>query len=446
MTPSSVADQGRTRSNPHNLPAAWFSLRHHEIQSKLWHSRARFIGVAAGRGSGKTLIARRKIVRVTADRKPWRPMYFYALPTYKQARRVAWRPILDLVPKGWIKSINITDQMIEMQNGTLLFVVGMDKPQRIEGDQWDGCILDESSDQKPGSFDLSVLPALSHKNGWCWRIGVPKRVGVGASEFKRFCLEQADEFYTWPSEDILTEDQLKFARENLDAKDYNEQYRAAWETIGGAVFHAWSNLNESTEVAYDERLPLIVSCDFNVDPMCWIIGQAVQVVVNKRLVKRLHVFDEMFVRNTNTRECLDILHKKYGEHKAGFNFYGDATAQSRNTRASETDYMQIRNDRRFTNARIYYPIKNPKIANRFATCNAAFKNAEGLRRVLVHPKHCSHLIRDLESRNYKPGTNEPDDYGDVGHITDALGYVVYQLFPMRVEVGISAPVHVSVGD
>src|SRR3972149_4289987 len=185
------------------LPEAWRSLRYHEKQSALWRSRHRFIGVAAGRGSGKTEIARRKIVVSLAIKKLWPdPMYFYALPTYKQARRVAWRKILGLMPKDWIVEKNETDMMIRTKFGSMLFVVGMDKPQRIEGDQWDGCIIDESSDQKPGSFALSILPALSHRKGWCWRIGVPKRVGIGASEFRKFCFEDADEYYTWSSEDI----------------------------------------------------------------------------------------------------------------------------------------------------------------------------------------------------------------------------------------------------
>ena len=419
------------------MPDAWTQLRYHPLQQKLWTSRARFVAVAAGRGSGKTEIARRKIVRVMADKKPWPdPMYFYALPTYEQAERVAWGNILRLFPEKWIDDVNRTKLRIKTVFGSTLYVVGLDRPKRVEGVQWDGCVIDESSDQHPGSFGLSVLPALSHRNGWCWRIGVPKRVGVGAGEFKEFFFNKADESYTWPSEDILTPDQLKYAKEALDEKDYREQYLASWESSSGAIFHAWSNENINDAIQYQPDKPIIVGADFNVDPMAWIIGQMHG--------GRLHVFDELWVRGTYTQQCLDILWGRYAEHKAGWHFFGDATAQSRNTRASESDYIQIKNDTRFINATCHYPRKNPRVSNRFASCNAAFKNAEGVRRVLVNPR-CKNLIKDLEQRAYKPGTSEADDSGDVGHITDALGYVIYARFPIMIVTNPVGQVHVSMG-
>jgi hypothetical protein len=60
----------------------------------------------------------------------------------------------------------------------------------------------------------------------------------------------------------------------------------------------------------------------------------------------------------------------------------------------------------------------------------------------VH-KRCKNLIRDLLLRAYKEGTTEPDDYGDVGHITDALGYVIYTIFPLHVEQDIRAEIYVG---
>jgi len=71
-----------------------------------------------------------------------------------------------------------------------------------------------------------------------------------------------------------------------------------------------------------------------------------------------------------------------------------------------------------------------------------FRNAKGVQRLFVDPR-CVNLIRDLETRAYREGTREPDDYGDVGHITDALGYVVYRLFPVALSYG-SAPPKVKV--
>lgn len=417
------------------LTEAWTPLRYHPLQSKLWRTRARFVAAACGRGSGKTEIARRRVVRMLPLKKPWSdPMYFYGLPTYKHARRVAWRPILKLIPKEWLaKEPNESEMRIETIFGSSLYIVGLDKPARIEGDQWDGGVLDESSDQKPGTFARSILPALSHKLGWCWRIGVPKRVGVGAAEYKKFFFDgdapgsgSVHESYTWSSEDILTEEQLEWARNNLDPRDYNEQYRANWESIGGAVFFAYDDVLNVKEVQYNSSLPLIIGSDFNVDPMAWVVAQT------NEDRSELYILDEIWLRNTNTRETLDYLYGRYGSHRSGFDFFGDATSRARNTRASESDYVQIRNDKRFNRARVHYPKHNPNRANRFAACNALFFNAAQNRRCFVHPR-CTKLREDLQTRAYKEGTNEVDDYGDIGHITDALGYIIHRMFPLTVK-------------
>lgn len=422
----------------------WFNLNPHPTQAALWRSPCRFKAVAAGRGSGKTEIARRYIVRMLANKKFDKhgrqirnPLYVYALPTIPQAKKVAWPEILELVPKDWIKEINKTDLRIETKYGSTLFVVGMEKPQRVEGLQYDGVIIDESSDQKPGVFDKTFLPALSHRNGFCWRIGVPKRMGCGGPDFKSFFdrglknevvpgTNMKIESYTWSSEEIVDAETIAFARANLDEKDYNEQYKAKWEDAAGRIFYSFDEvLNVDDELSYHANLPICIGSDFNVTPMAWVIGH--------RYANGLEIFDELFIRNTSTQETLNELFKRYGEHKAGFEFFGDATGRARKTAASsaaQSDYLIIRGDARFQNARVYYPNSNPQIVDRFASCNAMFCNMDKQRRLKVHPR-CKHLIKDLLQRCYEDGTRAPDDSGDIGHITDALGYIVHRAFPLR---------------
>lgn len=417
----------------HQLPNAWFALRHHALQQKLYTTKARFVCVAAGRGSGKTEIARRRIVRMLPVKKQWsNPLYFFALPTYAQAKRVAWKPLKALVPKSWVAKIHESDLKIETVFGSTLYVLGMDKPERAEGVQWDGGVLDESSDQRPKIFDTSILPALTHRKAFCWRIGVPKRYGVGAKEFKEAFdkgIDSADplrESYTWPSADILTEEEITWASENLDPRDFNEQYNANWEQASGGIFYAFTKDNVSIQAEYNSSLPIWVGSDFNVDPMAWVLCHRVR----DNGVEKLVVFDEIWKRNTNTQQTLDYLYEHYKEHKAGWEFYGDASGSARKTSATTSDYLQILNDNHYMKKQVYYPRSNPLRVNRFAACNAMFCNADNRRRVLINPR-CTHLISDLEQRAYKEGSREPNDFGDIGHITDAFGYVIYMRYPLK---------------
>lgn len=411
------------------LTSAWFPMRYHREQSLLWRTRARYVAVAAGRGSGKTETARRRVVRYLPVRKPWSdPLYFYALPTYKQARRVAWRPIKALVPREWIRKCNDSEMRIETVFGSTLYVVGLDKPERIEGSQWDGGVVDESSDQKPGAFEKSILPALTHRDGWCWRIGVPKRFGIGAKEFKEICEKWADSSdpmtasFSWPSSTVLTPEQLRWAMENNDPRNFNEQYNATWESASGLMFYAFDGrLNVSREAEYDPGRPIFVGQDFNVDPMCWTLGHLDDPVV---------YFDELCIRNTNTQESLDALYKRYENHAGGWEFYGDASGRARKTSATFSDYAIIKNDRRFSPKGVYYLRSNPRVVDRVAAFNAMCRNAAGDRRLLVHPR-CVNLIRDLGDRAWREGTREADDYGDLGHMSDAASYPIYYRHPLR---------------
>lgn len=418
------------------LTAAWDPFRYHAVQQALWRCKARLVAVAAGRGSGKTELLKRKLVLALREQKPWpTPRYFYAAPTTAQAKRIAWQSFVNLIPKNWLRRRPMVSELkFETVFGSELQIFGMDKPMRIEGEQWDGGGIDESCDQKPKSFDLSVFPALIHRDGWCWRIGVPKRQGVGAAEFRKFyedaaCGKLPDAAgFAWPSRDIVTPEKLAHARATMDLYDYLEQFEAQFQSAGGGIFHSFDLEENVRKVEYDSKRMIVVASDFNHDPMAWALGHAHK--------ERMDWFGELFLRHTNTAHALDVLWARYSSHAGGFHFFGDATGKQDKSSASESDYTQILNDPRFKAAGrdVSYPKANPAVADRFASCNAMFCNAIGQRRMYVDPC-CEHLIEDLQSRYYKPDTNAPaDPKGSMmGHMTDAMGYAVFALFPVSLD-------------
>ncbi len=424
------------------LTPAWTQHRYHPVQRALWDCDARFIGVAAGRGSGKTELAKRNLVRHLAKKTQWRdPWYFYAAPTRQQAKFIAWEDLIALIPRRWIKGeINRTDLIIHTKNGSHLQIVGLDKPQRFEGfHRWVGGVLDESSEYKPGVFNVSVLPALSWREAWCWRIGAPKPQGSSVLEFRKWFRQAATgeldnaAAFTWPSDEILLPEKLLAARQMLDARDYRSQFGGVFLDAVGGIHHAFSRAHNVRPCVYRRESPIVVGSDFNVDPMAWALAHVVD-------GKRLEWFDEIWLRDANTLRTLDVLYDRYGDHQGGFEFYGDATGRARKTSAAESDYRQIEDDKRFQKLgrSVFYPRANPAVADRFAACNAMLCNAAGVRRMHVDPR-CTHLIEDLEARHYKQGTREVADSGDLGHITDAMGYAVHWLFPVQLDLGDDIP-------
>lgn len=413
------------------LTPAWTTFRPHAIQSRLWRTRARFVAACAGRGSGKTALSFRRLVRFLPIRKPWdNPQYFYGAPTREQAKRLAWDELKLLIPPNWIKGRpNETELVIDTVFGSSLHLVSLEKPERIEGTQWDGGVLDESSDGRPGIFARSIVPALTHKNGWCWRIGVPKRHGPGAREFKEFFdrgllgIDPLQESYTWPSWDILSAEQIEEARTQLGTIDFEEQFGGNWQSPEGQIYYGFSReRNVDDSVVYNPNEKIYVGSDFNVSPMAWTLAHKVD--------GRALVFDELYIMNTNTPKTLDALYARYPNHKAGWRFCGDATSKARKTAATHSDYVLIKNDIRFENKEVRYPDSNPAIGDRFACVNANCSNA----RVVINSK-CRNLLDDLEACAYKEGSKEQDKSNKFeGHITDALGYFLVREFPIRLRL------------
>jgi hypothetical protein len=336
--------------------------------------------------------------------------------------------------------------VVETIFGSSLHVVGLDKPHRIEGVQWDGCVIDESSDIKPKTFDLSVLPALTWRDGWSWRIGVPKRFGIGAAEFKEVYEKAAagqlanTEAFTWPSSDIVPPSAIDAARALMDPRDYQEQMGGLFVSASGGVFYAFVEEYNIRPCPYRPDLPILVCSDFNVDPMAWVLAH--------KIGDRIEVFDMVWLRNTNTAEALRVLKTRYGHHTGGFQFYGDATGRARRTSATISDYFQILNDADFRRMgrTVHYLYSNPPMADRFAATNALICSADGRRRLFIDPNpRCRPLVDDLRMRVYKPGSREVNDKGDLGHATDGLGYMVYKLFPIRLKAPGRSDIVVSTG-
>ena len=421
------------------LPDAWTNppLRYHPEQWKYWTCMDLRIAARAGRGSGKTTIGCRRLVR-NLPLKTWHGepgKYCYVGPTREQAKRTVWGKLKALCDPAWlIKEPSETELIIRSIWGSEIHVLGFDRPKRIEGVQWDEAIVDESSDIRPKAVELSLIPALTVRRGRLIRIGIPKRTGIGAIEFKRICEDPSlgYTYFHWSAEDLLTDEQIEQAKKDLSEKDYEEQIKGLSVDAGNLAFSEFSNLEGGNVVLnkqtkYNKDKVIVVGSDFNVNPMAWVLCHVYD--------NSVYVFDELWLKNTNTRLTLDALYRKYGDHKSGFYFIGDAAGRARHssaTAASPSDYAIIKHDERFMDAggvRVGYPKKNPRIKDRLAACNAMLCSASKERRVFINPQ-CTHLIDDLVSRAVNEKGEPVKAADDYSHASDAFGYVIHRLFPL----------------
>lgn len=417
------------------LTDRWYRLRPHPQQSQLWRTKTRFVVVAAGRRSGKTEVAKRKLVRACLEARRPDARFFAAAPTRDQARALYWEDLIDLCPRDMIHDPHETRLEIRFKHGPRLVVAGLDKPQRIEGTPWDGGVIDEIADVKPKAWSANIRPALSDRQGWAWFVGVPEGRGLFWDLYSRGVQRRRGwESYTWKSSTVLPAEEIAAAKEDLEPDLFAQEYEAAFVLPGGRAYRQFSedrNVLLGAALGYRRDRPLIFCLDFNVEPGAAVVAQE-QENGEVHLIGEVHV---PFGSDTPT-VCARLVHD-WGGHAAPVLVYGDATGGARKTSAVEgTDWDLVRSHLGpyFPDLRILVDKSNPAERARVNAVNSLLLNAAGRSRLMIDPLECPQTFLDLVGvMRVEGGSGELDKKRDKSrtHWTDALGYYVAKRWPVE---------------
>lgn len=430
------------------LPARWTPLRPIEAQLRYMSSPHRFNVVPAGRRSGKTENAKRKLVLRAlmmpgmpgASRFP-DPQYFCAAPTRDQAKRIYWNDLKMLVPKSLIKKggISETELTIKTVMNSTIAVVGMDKPERIEGSPWDGGILDEYGNMKAQAWGANVRPALADRGGWCDLIGVPE----GRNHYydiaemaKGLVLRdgQLSEwgFFHWKSSEVLLPKEIAAAKENLDQLTFEQEYEGSFVNFLGRAYYAYTDLNKG-HLEYSRKAPLSICFDFNVDPGIACLAQEGDLpngLVGTKIIGEVYI-----PQNSNTVKVCNKLIEDWGSHEGDVLIYGDATGGQRRTSATAGSDWDIVRDilgRHFgSRLKMRVPRANPTERARVNSLNSRCCNTKGDLHLFVDTNKAPMTSRDLDGvRMVEGGSGEIDKHSDkrLTHLSDALGYMTFFCF------------------
>lgn len=452
-----------------NLTDRWTPLKPHPEQIRLLRSPARFKVVPAGRRSGKTERAKRKLVTSCLDVKRHDARYFASAPTYQQAKAIFWDDLLALTPKWSMRDFSISELTIKYVTGAELVVFGMDKPQRMEGRPWDGGVLDEYANMKPEAWGANVRPALADRKGWAWLIGVPEGRNHYYDMHKRALADETGEWasFSWKSADILPPEEIESARKDLDPLTFQQEYEASFLNFEGRAYYPFEEVThcEKLRAQYAPRAPLIVCFDFNVDPgVCAVIQELrlpervalipAPVIVDGRnlfgepkpiLGTGTAIIGEVYIpRNSNTPAvCKKLIHD-FGAHEGHVYVYGDATGGARKTsqtQGSDWDLVKTALYAHFGSERVHFrvPDANPSERARINATNTRLRAGDGTVRMMVDPAHAPNCVRDFEGvKLLKGGSGEIDKKHspELTHLTDAVGYYIEAAFPVRKRAGL----------
>jgi len=420
------------------MPERWTTLQPHAEQRKLTASHARFRVVAAGRRSGKTeLLKRHLVLSCLVPPHGNAPTFVAAAPTRDQAKRIFWSDLKALSPREWVSDISESELTITYRIGSKLMVVGLDRPQRIEGIPVDGIGIDEIADVKRESWEQSIRPALSTRGnppGWAWFTGRPKGRGLFYELFSRAGTREGWESFTWTSATVVDPAEIEQAKADLDPLTFAQEYEAQWVSFDGLAYYPWNPKDHLRRLTYDPSKPLIVCLDFNVDPGTAVIAQE-QFIDGET---RTCVIGEVHIpKNSNTPAVCRRLVADWSKHAGDVLIYGDPAGGARHTSQTEgTDWdlaKQVLRPAFGERLRWRVAKKAPYVRDRLNAVNSRLKSTAGVVRLLVDPVAAPNVVRDFEGVTLLAGgSGELDKKGSeakgLTHLTDALGYYVAEAF------------------
>jgi phage terminase large subunit len=393
-------------------------------QSEIFLSEARFVSVVAGRRFGKTFLATGALLRAAIsgnNRNVW-----YVAPTYGAAKEICWNMLIDTIPEQYIQKTNETALTIKLINGSVIALKGAEKPNNLRGRALDYVVLDEFADMRPEAWYEVLRASLSDRQGGAMFIGTPK----GRNHFYDLWAKGIDKAVDWESFQYTTieggnvpEDEIEQAKQDLDARTFNQEYCAEFVTYSGLIYYSFSR-EESVLALDDDNGTLHIGMDFNLDPM--------SAVICIRKGGTLYAVDEIVMYGSNTDEMVAEIDERYPTRN--IIVYPDPASRQRKTSAGgRTDLSILQN--------AGYSVKAKKnhalVRDRINAVNSRLLSSDGERHLYISPK-CKQTIKSLERQTYKEGTSQPNKDG-FDHMNDALGYLVEYLFPVRTEYDTPQP-------
>lgn len=429
------------------LTPRWTPLRHHPIQARFARWAGRYAVASAGRRSGKSEIAKRRLIALAVRPRVPNMRLVAAAPVRQQAKDLFWQDLKAFLRPEWVKHTSETELSIDLHSHARIEVRGLDEPARIEGSPLDHVLLDEFANMKADAWGAHVEPALNTPGrppGTADFVGVPE----GRNHYYTLAHRAAADttgmwaHFTWKSADIINPTQIETAKANLDTRTFRQEYEGSFETYAGLVYYAWSDANvRPVRQLYDPTLPLLFLFDFNVAPGVAVVAQELSPPspIGPDFAPSVTcILGEVWIENNSrTQLVCQRLIDRWRQHRGAIECDGDPAGGARHTSQSGgSDWDIIEREMRGafgTRASMRRLHSAPAERARVNSLNTRLMTTDGKHHLAVDPS-CVHTREDFERVvTKKDGSGEIDKpSGSLwSHLSDSIGYYTARRFPVR---------------
>lgn len=340
-------------------------------------------------------------------------------------------PILKELPQS-IWKWEGTKKILKVGRATIDFR-SADRPENWEGFGYHVIFLNEAGIilEDDYLYDNAVLPMLiDFKDAKLIAGGVPKGKVSRTGQHKFFKLyneaigsnpEYRHFQITAKDNPFISFDELEKIAQGLDTMTIDQEIKGLFIDASAKSFLYAFDSKKHVRKPYspNPHLPIMVSFDFNVDPMTATLSQ-------KPDVRTCIIFDEFQLPNSSTPELCEYVISKYHRWLGNFEVTGDASGNSRSSyeRGGVTHYSKIAQELDVSPSQFKVNKHNPSHINSRIICNSVLQNAN-----FFITENCKHTIDDaIQTR--------VDGFGKIiktkdkgAHCFDTIRYTIDASFP-----------------
>lgn len=361
----------------------------HAGQKQVLSEARRFNTLKCGRRWGKTELSKELLISPddpTNGALNGFPVAYFA-PTYKMLMDV-WRAVVDTL-YDITETKSETEKRIQIFGGGIIDFWSLEDPNAIRGRKYKRVVLDEVEVARnlKEAWQNVIRPTLADLKGDAWFLSTPK---FGATYFKQLAKLDDPEWQNWSfttyDNPYIDKSEIDNARNQLDEATFRCEFLA--EDVTLAVNKFIYNFDRTKHIKPGlqliPHLPVILSFDFNTEPITCLVGQCDG-------LSKVRILDEYRLMNSDIVELCTRILSDYPDKMLLVT--GDASGQNRTALKRDLNYYkEIKRVLRLGMGQFKLPAANPPIKNTRVLCNSLL----GRHNDYLFSDRVPYLIMDLE--------------------------------------------------
>lgn len=344
---------------PNEIPLRLLPL--HPKQQQIIDEARRFNVLKCGRKFGKTTLCEELIANPLLDALP----VAYFAPTYKELYNV-WDRIKHVLSPV-ILSKDETVKQLKLVTGGVLDMWSLENPDAARGREYARVIIDEAEYARhlERAWKEAIRATLAAYKGDGWFLSTPK---FGSTYFKQLSKIDDPEWKSWTfttyDNPHIDAEEIDNAKRQLDEATFRCEFLA--EDVTLVVNKFIYNFSREKHVVKGlqaiPNLPIILSFDFNTEPITCLVGQVDG-------LETVRFLDEYRLMNSDIEELCTRILSDYPDQMLLVT--GDASGQNRTALKRDLNYYkEIKRVLRLGMGQFKLPAANPPVKSTRVLCNS----------------------------------------------------------------------------